>query len=63
MRGMITAATSLTISGLQGVLAVLAILAFLAATIIAFFVIPRNYWAVLVSAGLLFWALTQIIHS
>jgi hypothetical protein len=60
---MITAATSLTISGFQGVLFIAAVLVFLAATIIAFFVTPRNYWAVLVSAGLLFWVLTQIIHS
>lgn len=60
---MVLASASIVIHGFQGVLFVLAALAFLAATIIAYFVMPRNYWAVLVSLGLLLWVLTGIFHG
>lgn len=60
---MVTAAASLTVNGLQGVLYILAALAFLVATIIAWFVMPRNYWATLIAAGLFFWVLTGIVHG
>lgn len=60
---MVTAAATLTVNGFQGVLFILAALAFLVAAIIAWFVVPRNYWATLVAAGLFFWVLTGIVHS
>lgn len=60
---MLMADASIVVHGFQGVLYILAALAFLTATIIAFFIAPRNYWAVFVSLGLFLWVLTGIFHG
>lgn len=60
---MVMADASLVVHGIQGVLFILAALAFLTAAIIAWFVMPRNHWAALVSVGLLLWVLTGIVHG
>lgn len=52
---------SVTISGIQGFLIILAVVLFLVAAITAWFV-PRPVWAVCVSAGLMFWALSDLVH-
>jgi len=59
---MITAATTVSVNGVQGVFFIIAALLFLIAAIIAWFVVPRNYWATLVAAGLFFAVLTGIVH-
>lgn len=55
------AGASITVSGIDGFLVILAALFFLVAAIVSWFVAPRNHWAALISAGLLFWVLTLIV--
>jgi hypothetical protein len=56
------AAASVTVSGIDGFLEIIACLCFLVAVIAALISSPRNYWAVGVAAGLLFWILTLIVR-
>jgi Flp pilus assembly protein TadB len=53
---------SFTVTGIDGVLVALACLAFLVATIVAWLVAPRNYWAIGIALGLFLWALTGLVH-
>lgn len=48
--------------GIDGFLLVVAVLAFLAAAIVAWVAPGHKVWATLVAAGLLFWALTDLVH-
>jgi hypothetical protein len=54
-------AVSFVANGIDGFFLIVAALCFLIAAVIAWFVAPRNVWAVLVAAGLLFWVLTGLI--
>ena len=49
---MIEAATTLSVNGVGGVLYLIAAILFLIAAIIAWFVMPRTYWAAAVALGL-----------
>jgi hypothetical protein len=55
------AAASIAVSGIDGFLEIIACLSFLVALIAALIASPRNYWAVGVAGGLLFWLLTLLI--
>lgn len=55
------AAASVAISGISGFFEILACLGFLVATIVAAIIAPRNWWAVGIAAGLLFWVLSVIV--
>lgn len=54
-------AAGFQVNGINGVLWLLAMLCFLVAAIVAFFVMPRNFWAVGVPAGLFFAALAHLV--
>jgi len=56
-------AVSFVANGIDGIFLVIAALCFLVAAIVAWFVAPRNLWATLVAAGLLFTVLTKLIHG
>jgi hypothetical protein len=56
------ASASVTVSGIDGFLEIVAALCFLVAVVAAFIAAPRNYWAIGVAAGLLFWILTLIVR-
>ena len=54
-------ALTATVSGVDGFLWLVACLLFLVAAVLAW-VAGRNYWGILVAAGLCLAALTQLVH-
>jgi hypothetical protein len=58
-----TGAASFTVSGLNGALFILAALLFFAALVAVLVARPRQYWAALISLGLLLWVLTGVVKG
>jgi Flp pilus assembly protein TadB len=55
-------AAGISVNGIHGFFFLLAAILFLIAAIVAWFVPPRAHWATAVSAGLLLWVLTNLVH-